>query len=99
MDREKISDVLKPIIKAVSTILLSTLECKCNFIAMNNIMTAKQSELYIPPAANLLFLNAGGSPITQFDLNTNVKSQLILNEKQVMTVWIHEFLWRNLCLF
>jgi hypothetical protein len=41
MDREKISDVLKPFIKAVSTIPVSTLEYKYNFSAMNNTMTAK----------------------------------------------------------
>ena len=41
MDKETISGKLKPFMKVIITIPLSTFECD-NFSAMTNIMTAKQ---------------------------------------------------------
>jgi hypothetical protein len=76
MDKEKISDDLKPLRKAVSTITVSTSECERNFSAMNNILTAKRSSLNIPTVASLLLINLVRPPMNQFDPTKYVKSWL-----------------------
>jgi hypothetical protein len=105
MDRERISDDLKPLMKAVSTIYVSTSECERNYSVMNNIMAAKRSSLGIPTVASLLFISLVGPPMNQLEPTKYVKSwlakddvqqtrQLVLNEKQAVTVIIMNFCGR-----
>jgi hypothetical protein len=68
MEKETISGILKQFMKAISNIFLSKLKCECYFSAMS--MTVKQKTL---PVANLLFINSGGPPISQFDPTKNIR--------------------------
>lgn len=56
----KTPEALKPLLKAVHTIAVSTSECERAFSCMNNILTDKRNSLAVTRLSNLIFLKCNG---------------------------------------
>lgn len=69
-------EALKPLLKAVHTIAVSTSECERAFSCMNNILTDKRNSLAVPRLSNLMFLKCNGPPLQQFGPQSYVSSWL-----------------------
>ena len=75
-EKDEIPDDLKPLLKAVATIPISTSECERNFSSMNEIVTPLRSSLNVETIAALLFINCVGPPLTIFNPEKYVRSWL-----------------------
>uniref|UniRef100_A0A671U0D7 HAT C-terminal dimerisation domain-containing protein n=1 Tax=Sparus aurata TaxID=8175 RepID=A0A671U0D7_SPAAU len=72
----KTPEALKPLLKAVHTIAVSTSECERAFSCMNNILTDKRNSLAVTRLSNLIFLKSNGPPLEQFSPQSYVMSWL-----------------------
>jgi len=70
----QITQKLKPLVQAISTIPCSTAECERGFSCMNLIMTDLRSTLLIDHVASLMFINIHGPPVSQWNPQTYVNS-------------------------
>lgn len=65
---------LKPLLKAVHTIAVSTSECERAFSSMNDTLIDKRNSLDIKRLSNLIFLKCNGPPLDQFNAQTYVQT-------------------------
>lgn len=72
----KTPEDLKPLLKAVHTIAVSTSECERAFSSMNDTLTDKRNSLDIKRLSNLIFLKCNGPPLDQFNAQTYVQTWL-----------------------
>ena len=73
----KTPEALKPLLKAVHTIAVSTSERERAFSCMNNILTDKRISLAVTRLSNLIFLKSNGPPLEQFSPQSYVMAWLV----------------------
>uniref|UniRef100_A0A8C1RFQ8 HAT C-terminal dimerisation domain-containing protein n=1 Tax=Cyprinus carpio TaxID=7962 RepID=A0A8C1RFQ8_CYPCA len=77
----KTPEALKPLLKAVHTIAVSTSECERAFSSMNDTLTDKRNSFDIKRLSNLIFLKCNGPPLDQFNAQTYVQTWLALGRR------------------
>ncbi|XP_051997765.1 E3 SUMO-protein ligase KIAA1586-like [Xyrauchen texanus] len=81
LNASKTPEALKPLLKAVHTIAVSTSECERAFSSMNDTLTDKRNSLDIKRLSNLIFLKCNGPPLDQFNAQTYVQTWLALGRR------------------
>ena len=76
VDGDKENDDIKPLLRAINTIPVSSAECERDFSVMNNIVTSLRANLTIENISNLMFININGPPVSKFNSTSYVESWL-----------------------